>query len=553
MRQHAHGRLQVNAREASYRLMLWKLINGLLGAWREGRRGAKSPRRDPGSATCRTGGDSGGKTASGLLEDLVRQAEMLAKSGQLNAALECYCACVQAYPQGLSAYLGMGNVLVDLWSIEEAVATYGKALALAPHSSAIFSALLFHSHYLAAPDQTRMFALHRRFGEMMRKANSPGNENFALAEYPERRLRVGYVSPNFSRHSVGYFVEPVIRHHDRSRYEIYCYYTHQLSDETTERIRGLANGWRDIADAPDDAVEKMIRDDCIDILVDLAGHSKGNRLGVFARKPAPIQMTWLGYPDTTGLDAIDYRITDRVADPEPDAEQRHTERLLRIEDVFLCYQPPEDSPPACAPVRSASEVVFASCNNIAKLNEQTIQAWAQILGQVPGSRIIVKSAPLGYPDTVDRVLDCFERNGIDTERIELRGWIADRRQHLELYANIDIALDTFPYNGTTTTCEALWMGVPVVSLAGTVHMSRVGATILRCAGLNEFVAESMEEYAGIAIAIAHDQTRRKSLRATLRDKLLASPLLDHAGFTRKLERHFRQSWAAWCNRQRAGC
>jgi predicted O-linked N-acetylglucosamine transferase (SPINDLY family) len=553
MRQHAHGRLQVNAREASYRLMLWKLISGLLDAWRKRKRDAKSPRRDSDSATRRTGGDNGGKAAGSSLEDLVRQAEMLAKSGQLNAALECYRACVQTYPQGLSAYLGMGNMLVDLWSVEEVVATYGKALALAPHSSAIFSALLFHSHYLATPDQKRMFALHRRFGEMMRKASSPGNDNFALAGDPERRIRVGYLSPNFSRHSVGYFAEPVIRHHDRSHYEIYCYHTHQLSDETTERIRGLADGWRHIADADDDAVEQMIRNDCIDILMDLAGHSKGNRLGVFAKKPAPIQMTWLGYPDTTGLDAVDYRITDRVADPEPDAAQWHTERLLRIEDVFLCYQPPEDSPPVTARTNPASGIVFSSCNNIAKLNEQTIRVWGKILGQLPGSRIIVKSAPLGYPDTVDRVLDCFERNGIDTERIELRGWIADRRQHLELYANIDIALDTFPYNGTTTTCEALWMGVPVVSLAGTAHMSRVGATILRCAGLNEFVAGSMEEYADIAIAIAHDQTRRKSLRAGLRDKLLASPLLDHAGFTRKLERHFRQSWAAWCNRQRAGC
>ena len=532
--------------------MLWKLIDGLLGVGRRRGRDAITSQRDQGSATQPTSGDSGGKATGSSLEDLVQQAEMLAKAGQLDAALERYRVCVQAYPHGLDAYLGMGNVLVDLWSVEEAVASYGKALELAPFSSTIYSALLFHSHYLASPDRRRLFALHQRFGEMMRKASRPGKESFAPAPDPERRIRIGYVSPNFSRHSVGYFVEPVISHHDRSRYEIFCYYTHHLSDETTERIRGLADGWRDIANAGDDAVEKMIRNDRIDILVDLAGHSKGNRLGVFARKPAPIQMTWLGYPDTTGLDAVDYRITDRVADPEPDAVQWHTERLLRIDDVFLCYKPPEDSPAVCARASPASEIVFSSCNNIAKLNEPMIQVWGKILGQVPGSRIIVKSAPLGYPDTVDRVLDCFERNGIDTQRVELRGWITDRSQHLDLYAHIDIALDTFPYNGTTTTCEALWMGVPVVSLAGTAHMSRVGATILRCAGLNEFVAGSMNEYADIAIALAHDQAQRKSLRASLRDKLSASPLLDHRGFTGKLELHFRQSWMEWCNRQLAG-
>ena len=476
--------------------------------------------------------------AGGSLEARVQQAEAMAKAGQLNAALECYRACVQAYPHAVDAHLGMGNVLVDLWSIEEAIAAYGAALALAPQSSAIFSAWLFHTHYLVVPDPMRTLALHQRFGEMMRRASGRGQEGFALARDPGRRIRIGYLSPNFSRHSVGYFVEPVIRHHDRSRFEIYCYYSHPLTDETTRRIRGLADGWRDIAAADDDAVETMIRNDRIDILVDLAGHSKGNRLGVFARKPAPIQMTWLGYPDTTGLDAVDYRITDRVADPEPEAEQRHTERLLRIDDIFLCYQPPADSPPAGARASPASKMVFASCNNIAKLNEPTIRAWGQILSQVPESRLIVKSAPLGYADTVDRVLECFEQNGIDTARIELRGWISDRRQHLDFYSGVDIALDTFPYNGTTTTCEALWMGVPVVSLAGTAHMSRVGVTILRCAGLPEFIAGSVEEYVAIAIAIAQDGAQRAALRASLRNKLLASPLLDHTGFTRKLERHF---------------
>jgi predicted O-linked N-acetylglucosamine transferase (SPINDLY family) len=444
----------------------------------------------------------------------------------------------------------MGNVLVDLCSIEDALVSYGRALALAPSSSAIFSGLLFNTHYLARPDPVRTFALHRQFGDMMRATIALGGARAAPVWNPGRRLRVGYMSPNFSRHSVGYFAEPVIRHHDRNRFEVYCYYMHPLSDETTERFRQLADGWRHIAEAPDDAIEQLIRDDGIDILVDLAGHSKLNRLAVFARKPAPIQMTWLGYPNTTGLEAIDYRVTDWVADPYGDAERRHTERLLRIDDAFLCYQPPNDSPPVCS--RSAACIVFASFNNVSKLNEPMIKVWGQILAQVPESRLILKSARLDCQDIVNRVLNCFERNNIELGRIELKGWVPDRSHHLDHYGEIDIALDTFPYNGTTTTCEALWMGVPVVSLAGAVHMSRVGASILRCAGLDEFVAANADEYIATAVALAHDRDRRQALRANLRSRIMTSPLLDHEGFTRKLERQFRQCWIAECARQARG-
>ncbi len=531
-------------------MMLWKLIRGLLHPGSKQHLESQGSIRQRDSASRASAADGGGNT-TGSFEAFLRRAETLAQAGQLGAALGCYRECVQAYPQALDAYLGMGSVLVDLWSIDEAVAAYSRALELVPRSGTIFSALLFHSHYLLPADPRRMFDLHRRYGEMMRERSPHRHDQFALAPDPERRLRIGYVSPNFSRHSVGYFVEPVIRCHDRERYEVYCYYTHRLSDETTERMRRLADGWRDIADATDDAVEKMIRDDKIDILIDLAGHSKGNRLDVFARKPAPIQMTWLGYPDTTGLDAVDFRITDYIVDPEPDAKHRHTERLLNIDGGFLCYQPPQDSPPVSERDSSASGIVFSSFNNVAKLNEPTIRTWVKILAAVPGSRIVMKAASLSYPDTVDRVLDCFERNGIDPARVELRGWIKDRREHLALYANIDIALDTFPYNGTTTTCEALWMGVPVISCAGDVHMSRVGAMILGCVGLNDFIARSAEEYADMAIALARDDVRRRLLRAGLRNKLLASPLLDHEAFTRKLERHFRQGWKAWCDRQHA--
>jgi predicted O-linked N-acetylglucosamine transferase (SPINDLY family) len=366
---------------------------------------------------------------------------------------------------------------------------------------------------------------------------------------PERRLRIGYVSPNFSRHSVGYFVEPLIAHHDRERYEIICYYNHRLADETTARIRALADHWHDIPDASDERVERTIREDGIDILVDLAGHSKANRLGVFARRPAPVQMTWLGYPDTTGVTAIDYRITDPIADPAPEADECHTERLLRL-GVFLCYQPPRDSAPV-SERDGNGDVVFASFNSLPKLNEPTIRMWSRILEAVPRARLVLKAGALNYSDTVDRVVECFERNGIGAQRLSLHGWIADRGQHLQLYGDVDIALDTSPYNGTTTTCEALWMGVPVVSLAGTIHMSRVGATILCATGLQELVASGPDEYVDIAVALAGNPGRRRALRRELRGRLESSPLLDHEGYARQLEHQYRQCWNEWCNRARS--
>ena len=529
--------------------MLWKLVRDLFrprGA-HTARAGAAVDGRDTGKQNLDKA--SGAPSATGACAELLHEAESLVAADRLAAALACYRGCGEAYPQSLEARLGAAGVLMDLWSIDEAIAVYGDALKLAPAAGAVFSALLFHSHYRCPADARRMFDLHRQYGAMMRQVGQHPHASLALAPDPGRRLRIGYVSPNFSRHSVGYFIEPVIRCHDRRHFEVFCYYAHRLADDTTERIRRLADGWRDVANVDDDALDSMLRADGIDILIDLAGHSKGNRLGVVARRPAPVQITWLGYPDTSGLAAMDYRITDHTADPAPAAEERHTESLLRMDDCFLCYQPPPDSPPVV--VREpAAAVVFSSFNNLAKLNAQTIRVWGTILAAVPGSRLVLKAAALGFPDTVDRLLDCCERSGIDPLRIELRGWIRHRGEHLELYDQIDIALDTFPYNGTTTTCEALWMGVPVITLAGEAHMSRVGASILRTTGLASLVAQNEAEYVEIASALAHDRGRRASLRAGLRERLRASALLDHVKFTRQLEQHCRQSWEASRDRSR---
>lgn len=474
---------------------------------------------------------------------LVREGDRLARKGALTRALQRYRAALAADPACLDAWLGIGNVSVDLWMLDEAVAAYGHAQALAPRSAAIRSALLFHQHYAAVIDAPALFEAHRRAGEQLMVNAAPATPAGRSAA-AGRRLRIGYVSPNFSRHSAGYFIEPVIRYHDREQFEVFCYYAHAKSDDVTARFRAMADGWRDIPKTDGSELAAMVRADGIDVLVDLAGHSKANRLAAFAHKAAPLQVTWLGYPDTTGLPAIDLRITDAIADPVPQADAVNSERLVRIAGGFLCYQPPADSPPVADHVNPASAVVFCSFNNIAKLNAGMVRLWSAILEAVPGSRLVLKSAPLNFAETADRVLESFEAFGIAAGRVEVRGWIAEREQHLHLYDGVDIALDTYPYNGTTTTCEALWMGVPVVTRAGSVHMSRVGASLLHAAGLDTLVAHDAQGYVDIAVALANDVARRRELRATLRQRLAASALLDHAGFTRKLEQVYRDAFAA---------
>ena len=448
----------------------------------------------------------------------------------------------------VEVHLDEADGLTRSWRIDEAAAALDRALRAAPQNREIFSGVLLFRHYLADQDPRALFDLHRQYGRMLRNAVREPIRDHPNAADPDRPLRIGYVSRNLSRHSVGYFIEPVIARHDRDRYPVFCYYTHPHGDETTERIAGLAHVWRHVHAQNDSMLAATIRDDRIDILVDLGGHTKLNRLGVFARKPAPVQMTWLGYPDTTGLVTIDYRVSDSIADPAGVADDLHSERVLRLPPPFLCYRPPADSPPVA--IRANEEkLVFGSFNMLAKLNEHAIDAWARILHAVPEAHVLLKSGTLEHDDTAARVRESFEARRIDGSRVDLKSWSADRVEHLAAYGDIDIALDTFPYNGTTTTCEALWMGVPVVTLAGEAHMSRVGATLLDSVGLDALVAPNVDEYVRIAVELARDHARREDLRSGMRQRLMQSPLLDHAGFVARLEQRYRDAWSAWCRSQ----
>jgi predicted O-linked N-acetylglucosamine transferase (SPINDLY family) len=364
---------------------------------------------------------------------------------------------------------------------------------------------------------------------------------------PERRLKIGYVSSDFRQHSVAWFIEPVLAHHDRERFEIFCYANLFQEDAVTERLKAHADHWRKIYGLPDELAAQQIRADQIDILVDLNGHTAENRLLVFARKPAPVQVTWLGYPNTTGLSAMDYRLTDGFADPVGMTEPFHSETLIRLPECFSCYQPPRDAPAVSElPAKEKGYITFGSFNKLTKVTPEVMATWARILQAVPGSRLALQSAGLGEDAMQQMVREAFAGLGITPERLELHGHDRSQKTHLERYRNIDIGLDPFPYNGTTTTCDALWMGVPVVTLAGKVHAGRVGVSQMSNLGLTELIGQTPEEYVAIATRLATDRERLGALRKELRSRMTASPLMDAPRFTTNLEQAYRGMWKDWC-------
>jgi predicted O-linked N-acetylglucosamine transferase (SPINDLY family) len=337
-------------------------------------------------------------------------------------------------------------------------------------------------------------------------------------------------------------MEPILSRHDRDRFEVFCYADVSHPDDVTARLRALPVTWRDLAGIGHEAAAELVRADGIDILVDLGGHTRRSRLLVLARRPAPVQVTYLGYPNTTGLTQMDYRLTDAAADPPGESDSLHTEKLVRLPNGFLCYCPPADAP---APSRSRdSGIVFASFNNMAKVTPEAISVWARILASVPGSRLLLKNRALGDRQVARVIAEVFSRCGLDINRLELRAPAAATADHLAVYNEVDIALDTFPYNGTTTTCEALWMGVPVVTWTGDTHAARVGTSIFRRIGLPELVGTSPEEYVRIAVELAGDRVRLKALRTGMRERMEASPLLSAQRITADIEAAYQGMTAA---------
>jgi len=473
--------------------------------------------------------------------------------GKLNEATLHYKKALELNPNYAEAYNSLGAVFKSQARIDEAIWNYKKALQLKPDFVAAHSNLLYVSHYHESIDPAQLFLDHKQWAKLHALPLSSSIQPHPNDRSTERRLRVGYVSPDFCMHPVLNFIEPILASHDRSVFEIFCYSDVVRPDAATDHLKRLADCWRDIAGMPDEQVADLVRNDEIDILVDLAGHTAYNRMLLFARKPAPIQVTYIGYPNTTGLSTMDYRITDSWADPSGQTDHLHTEELVRLPHCFLCYKLPGTCPEtAKLPALKTRQITFGSFNNLAKVTPKVITLWSAILSEVPNSRMIMKAKALADKNTRQRIREMFVKNGVTAARVNLIGFTSTFTEHLEFYNSVDIGLDTFPYNGTTTTCEAMWMGVPVIILSGKTHASRVGVSLLTNAGLPELIAESAEEYVKKTAQLAGDLNRLKELRSTLRFIMSQSPLMDAKGFTHSLEAAYRQMWYGWIERTDGG-
>jgi predicted O-linked N-acetylglucosamine transferase (SPINDLY family) len=476
--------------------------------------------------------------------------------GRIGEGLAAARQAVAAAPDDPAAWTTLLSLLESAGLQDESIAACRRLVELDPTSTAFPLGVTYSSS--VAPEE--MFAEHRRWATRLADPLAPpARASYPNDPDPDRRLRIGYVSPDFRDHAVAYFFEPVLEHHDRGQVEVFVYSASPAAaDAVTNRLRGYDAQWRDIATRSDADAADVIRRDGIDILVDLALHTRGSRLLLFARKPAPVQATWLAYAGTSGLKTIDWRVTDAIIDPPGLTESLHTERLLRLPRTQWVYRPPADTPEVAPPPATASGVVtFGWAGTIMKLTPRTIELWANVLRDVEGSRLRLMAATLDEPAARMRLLEQFAKHGVDGgdggggggDRIELRG-AGTTREYLEFFAAIDIMLDTFPFTGGTTACHSLWMGVPVVTLTGPTSVSRVAASVLRNVGLNELVAETPEQFTRAAGELAADVQKLSTLRATLRERLDASPLRDEAGFTRELEAGFRTMWQAWCAQQR---
>ena len=488
------------------------------------------------------------------IEVINRLVSSLLALGELDAALPWAQAATTIAPGRPETRHNLANLLQQRLDVAGALAQLEQILTLTPQYEAAWSVRLMCLLYLE-DDPLALTHAHREWGSgehrLLLPAAAPGRPVCA-ARPGERPLRVGWVSGDLRRHSVAYFLEPLFECHDRSRFEWLAYHTGAQEDEVSARLKAHSDGWVSCHGLDDEDVAAHIGADDIDILIDLSGHTSDARLGVFARDAAPLQISYLGYPTTTGLAEIRWRLSDPVIDPiitpvphEADPEQAGTEQVLRMPQGMFCYRP--DAAPALTELPAlraggAGEVTFGSFNNLAKVSPQTLALWTQVLRALPHSRLLLKARPLSEAGVRQRLLAALAALGVDAARVQLLPWAGDLASHLALYGQIDIGLDTVPYNGATTTCESLWMGVPVLTLRGGTHAARVGASIMTTVGLADWVAEDAADFVARAQAAAADPQALARLRAGLRQQLQGSPLLDAAGQTRDLEEQLATAW-----------
>ncbi|HSV71756.1 MAG TPA: tetratricopeptide repeat protein [Methylibium sp.] len=462
-------------------------------------------------------------------------AALLTRGGEVDEALEWSEKAVALDPDA-SALITLGSTLMQSRRLEDALARCRQGVDLGGRQADLYPALLLGLSYLQEQPEP-IFAAHREFA-----ARLPAAPLRPAWRPRPPRLRVGYVSGDFVRHSVSYFIGGLLERHDRDRFEVFCYHANARSDAVTERLKALGHHWIECDGLSDEALRRRIVADGIDVLVDLSGHTAGSRVFVFAQGAAPLQIGYLGYPTVSGVPAIDYRITDAVIDPGDQPPLAH-DRPLALPRTMFCYRPDDAPPLAPPPVLANGHVTFGSFNNIAKVTDRTLALWAAVLDALPGSRLLLKSTSMAQATNRASIERFMAERGIAADRLRLQPWQADKHGHLGMYNDVDIALDSYPYNGATTTCEALWMGVPVVSRRGATHTSRMGASLLGAIGRAAWVAESDADFVAIAARLAADPQGLAQARAASRERLRASELLDEAGFVAAFEAALDRAWA----------
>ncbi|NQT02280.1 MAG: hypothetical protein HQ580_09665 [Planctomycetes bacterium] len=468
--------------------------------------------------------------------------------GHLSDAIQYQKRAVKADPNNAELLANLAIMLTATGKAREGINLFRRAVEIEPANSAMHSNFLFNLHYLPNLEPQMLFAEHERWGRIHAPA-SLGQVSHSNVPDPDRRLRIGYISPDFCMHSIAYNFEPLLDGHNREVVEVYGYGNVKIPSNVTERLKQKFDHYRNIYGMDDESVVALIEEDQIDILVDLGGHVSDNRLLVMAYKPAPIQVDYIGI-DTTGMQAIDYRLTDTLSDP-PGSQKFYTEELVFLPDGFFCYRPHDSAPPVVSgPALRKGYITFGSFNNSCKVNPFTIALWAEVLKANSKSRFLLKFGGGADHQMREYYFQQFEQLGISQDRVAIYGWkLPD--EHLKLYGEVDIALDTYPFNGGITTSEGLWMGVPVISLVGKCCASRAGLAILSYLGLELFATSTPEEYVAKATALAGNLEALEKIRASMRERMAASTFFDAKGLARRVETAYRKMWHRWCRDNKA--
>lgn len=471
----------------------------------------------------------------------------LSQDSQLDLAESELLRALELEPKNASSHAQLGRIYCRTGRTDAGYNCYARAATLEPANPSHIQRLVYWSNYSEGTSQQSNYQLTQLWA---RKAfpNKKDGGNTWSTENPDRQLKIGFVSSDFYAHAVSFFIVPLLEGLNRKDFQVIAYSDTKKADNVTGSIKQLCDLWRDSSSNNDAQLAEQISEDQVDILVDLNGHSGSNRLGVFAMHVAPIQLSWLGYPSTTGLKSIAYRITDRIADPVGLNDDFFSEKLLRLPNGLLCYKPLE-SAPEIKPNEDSEHIRFGSFNNLAKVSSLTFDCWTAALLAVPNSTLYIKRQQLINRNAVDYFLQQFKERGISTDRIILKTSKAKVEQHLDEYNNIDIALDTTPYNGTTTTLEALWMGVPVISLVGQTHASRVTASILHRLNLSGLATKTVVEFAERAKELAQIKETLTDLRFGLRKRMRESSLMNNRQFAFEFGNTIRSQWRDWCHQR----